>query len=358
MSEKEIQGSGVGLPGAEKDVSDFAAPKVGDQKKKNKKETPKGKYKRSGHLSDQMLKYESTRKHSTQISLFDSLKPETIKDIEVSGIEITQIVEGIKLSPAETKIIDSLCKLLHVNSQHLNPKEKTYYSGNAELEIINYGGERTTAPKLAFTLYELTKEYKGGQSISGKDVENVANTLQALSKKQFLLKYRETAYKKGGGRIEKEIETYEKIIKLPVFKQREYSKENIEVSKKEETLIILHPIFRRQIDSKFILYPDDIISRTQISYGSHNISEVTIRLRDYLMRELTYKHFESEIYLHNLYDLVAEKWMREKRKKKVKESLDKAIDTVKIMGILEDYKIVDGSSGEPKVIFYLNKEWQ
>lgn len=37
----------------------------------------------------------------------------------------------------------------------------------------------TPAPKLAFTLYELTREYKGGETIGGKDVENVKTNAQS-----------------------------------------------------------------------------------------------------------------------------------------------------------------------------------
>ncbi len=344
-----------GLPGVGQKVQHFSISKGIEE---TIPEPKRGKYKRSGHLADQMLKYNSSRKKTTQPSLFDVLKPETLKDIEVSGVEESMVVEGIKLSPSETKVIDSLCKLLHNSSQNLDPKEADYYTGNAGAELMEYGGEKTPAPKMAFTLYELTKEYKGGERVAGKDLDNVSNTLQGLSNKQFLLRYKETTFKKGGGRIEKEIEAFEKIINLPKFKRREYSKEGIETSKTEETLIVLHPIFRRQIDSKFILYPDDIISRTQIAYGSHNISDITIRLRDYLMRELTYKHYETDIYLHNLYDLVAEKWMRESRKTKVKKYLEKAIETVKIMGLLEDSKIVRGKTGEEKMVFYLNKSWE
>lgn len=357
MSKEKKEDIEKGLPGVGKKITNYSISRIAKDEVISEP-VKSTKFKRSGHLADQMLKYTSSRKKNRQPSLFDVLKPETLKEIEVSGVEESMVVEGIKLSPSETKIIDSLCKLLHNSSQNLDPKEVDYYTGNADAQLMDYGGEKTPAPKVAFTLYELTKEYKGGESISGKDVDNVTNTLQVLANKQFLLRYKETTFKKGGGRIEKEIETYEKIINLPKFKQREYSKEGLELSKTEETLIVLHPIFRRQIDSKFILYPEDIISRTQIAYGSHNISDITIRLRDYLMRELTYKHYETDIYLHNLYDLVAEKWMRESRKAKVKKYLEKAIETVMTIGLLKEFKVVKGKTGEDKIIFFLNKDWE
>jgi len=317
----------------------------------------KGKFRRSGHLTDQILKYNYPK--DRQPSLFDSLQSETLKDIEVAGVEVTQVVEGIKLSPSETKVIDCLCKLLHEKSQTSDAKKEDYYSGNMGYELVEYGGDKNTpAPKLAFTLYELTREYKGGETIGGKDVENVKQILTELDSKRFLLSYVETTRKKDGGRIERKIEDFRKLIHIVKISQTEYSKEDIELSKKEETVILLNPIFRRQIDSKFILYPNDINKRTIIAYGSHNVSDITLRLRDYLLRLHSSPKMSREITLDRLYYLVAEKWMRESRKKKVKEYTEKALETVKAMGLLLSYEIKTASTGEPKIVFTLNKDWE
>lgn len=317
----------------------------------------KGKFRRSGHLTDQILKYNYPK--DRQPSLFDILQSETLKDIEVAGVEVTQIVEGIKLSPSETKVIDCLCKLLHETSQTSDAKKEDYYSGNIGYELVEYGGDKNTpAPKLAFTLYELTKEYKGGEYVAGKDIENVKHILTELDSKRFLLSYVETTRKKDGGRIERKIEDFRKLIHIVKISHTEYNKEDIELSKKEETVILLNPIFRRQIDSKFILYPNDINKRTIIAYGSHNVSDITLRLRDYLIRELSSRRYQPEINLDKLYYLLAEKWMRESRKKKVKEYTEKALETVKALGLLLSYEIKTASTGEPKIVFTLNKDWE
>ena len=318
-----------------------------------------GKFKRSGHLTDQLLKYDYPKDKNRQLNIFDALLDGTKKDIEVAGVEVTEIVEGIKLSPSETKIIDCLCRLLHERSQTAEPKKEDFYAGNVGYELVEYGGDKTTpAPKLAFTLYELSKEYKGGEYVSGKDIENVKQVLTELDSKRFLLSYVETTRKKDGGRIERKIEDFRKLIHILKLSETEFNKEDIEQSKTEETIVLLNPIFRRQIDSKFILYPNDITRRTIIAYGSHNLSEIALRLRDYLMRELSSKHYEPEINLDKLYYLLAEKWMRESRKKKVKEYTDKALETVRALGLLSSYKINPGATGEPKVIFTLNKDWE
>lgn len=328
------------------------------EKQVKKVEAKKGKFKRSGHLTDQMLKYSYPRLPS----LFDSLQDGSKNEIKRAGVEIKQIVEGIKLSPSETKIIDCLSKLLHNKSQIKDATKNDYYSGNEDFDLIPYGGEQgdknTPAPKLSFTLYELALEYKGGDHVSGKDIENVKSILHDLDNRKFLLSYVETARKKDGGRRERKMEGFKKLIEIVKISQTDFNNEGIETSKKEDVLISLSPIFRRQIDSKYILYPEDINRRTIIAYGSHDVSSISLRLRDYLMRELSSKHYTPEITLDKLFYMLSEKWMREGRKKKVKEYTDKAIETVTALGLLSSYEIVTGASGEPKIIFTINKKWE
>ncbi len=50
--------------------------------------------------------------------------------------------------------------------------------------------------------------------------------------------------------------------------------------------------------------------------------------------------------------------MKESRKKKVKEYTDKAIETVIALGLLLSYEVKTSSTGEPKMIFKLNKDWE
>jgi hypothetical protein len=50
--------------------------------------------------------------------------------------------------------------------------------------------------------------------------------------------------------------------------------------------------------------------------------------------------------------------MKESRKKMVKDYTDRAIETVKALGLLLSYEIKKASTGEPKVVFTLNKDWE
>ena len=341
-----------GLPGLDTGQGFTALPtEIGS------KEEHKGKFKVSGHLTDQKLKYTYPKDNNAQLSIWDSLNENTKNQINKAQVERTEIVEGIRLSPSEQKVIDSLCKLLHERSQTFKPDKEDYYAGNAGYELIEYGGDKTPAPKLAFSLYELTKEYKGGEAISGKDVENVKQILTELNSRQFLIRYTETIKGKKGEWIKKEYEAFRRLIDVDKATLSS-GVGDIEHYKKTETVILLNPIFKRQINSKFILYPNDILKRTIIAYGSHNLSIVVLKLRDYLIRELSSKHYEPEIRLDKLYWMVHEQWMKESRKKKVREYTDKALETCKTLGLLLSFKVKTSSTGEPKIIFKLNKDWE
>ncbi|MCD8423540.1 hypothetical protein [Tenacibaculum finnmarkense] len=318
----------------------------------------KGNFKRSGHITDQFLKYNYPKDKKPM--LFNSLKPELKKRIETKGIEHSEIIEGIKLTPAETKVIDTLCKLLHHNSQTLKPNNKDYYTGNVtDIKRVNYGDSIAIVPQLTVTLYDLTKEYKAGARVSGKDLENVSKILLNISKKNFLIKYKEEINKKDGTKTVIEIEDYKPILNLPNFKITEYSKEGIITSKTESTLIELNPIFIRQIDTKFIVYPEDINKRTLIAYGNNNCSEATFTLREYLAKYLALKNYNPEIMIDRLYYLLAEKYMKSSRKSKVKQLTEKALDTMIKLGLLESFKIETAkTTGEPKIIFKINKNFE
>lgn len=317
-------------------------------------------FRKSGHLTDQQLKYTYPKDQSGQLTLWDSVEfTHTKNAIEKEGVSKQTLVYGIKLSPSETKVVDCLCRLLDEKSQTLEPSKEDYYTGNKQVELVQYSNrEDTPAPKLAFTLYQLAKEYKGGETINGKDLINVRQILNELDEKKFLISYIETSKTKGGGRVETKIEDFKKLIHIINITQTEFSKENIELNKREETVVALNPIFREQIDSKFILYPTDINKRTIIAYGSHNISDITLRLRDYLLREKASKHYKPQIYIERFYYMLAEKWMKESRKKKVQQYTEKALETVIKLGIIDNYEITEGATGEALITFNINKEWE
>ena len=76
------------------------------------------KYRQSGHLVDEKLKYSCHEE--TQLTIFDRLSPSIVQKIEKSKIEVK--AEGIKLTPPENKLIHALNVILHDKSQNTNIK--------------------------------------------------------------------------------------------------------------------------------------------------------------------------------------------------------------------------------------------
>lgn len=350
----------------QQEVEKINLPELTERKVSNKDSTlglksipKKPRFKRSGHLTDQILKYKDPQENSQQLSIFDTLMPETKEKIRDAKVEQSHLVEGIRLSPAEHKLIDCVNKILHDKSQHIDEKEKNYYTGNLEPEIVNYGNIEALAPRLSFTLYQLTKEYKGGQQITGKDVENVKELLRALAFKKFLITYKRVIHNPEGGRKEQKIETYASLLQIIYLEETHIDKNENITDQKKETIVLLNPIFKDQIDSKYISYPTDINRRTIIAYGSHNLSESAIRLRDYLLRELSSKRYTPEIGLDKLpFVLGFDKWIKEGRKAKIKAYTEKAIECVINLELVEKVDYQTDSKGGKKIIFSLNKEWE
>ncbi len=320
-------------------------------------------YRKAGHLADQQLKCFYPK--SNQLSIFESLSAPTKGRIETRNIEKDMIVQGIQLSATETKIVDTLCKMLHEKSDNITaPTKENYYTGQKSADVdfayTEQGKEqieKTPAPRLFFTAYEFAKEYTAKQNPSGKDIENTRKLLINLSEKSFLMIYKETHWRKDGSRVEKEIELFERLISVPVLRETEYTSNNRESAKNETTGIFLHPIFQRQIDSKFLIYPSDITRRTQIANRSNRIAKATLILRDYLVREISYNRFVCEMNVDKLLFMVSGKEINNRNRKRADKQLQKAIQVCKDLNLLLKAEIDSNIHEKPKYIFHLNGSW-
>ena len=105
---KKIEGF---LPGLGEEALPFIPTKKHEEDKSRV-----GKFKRSGHLTDQILKYNYPKDNSKQTSIFDSLMESTKKEIKNYPVKITEIAEGIKLAYVNYYIIkaklQSLLKII------------------------------------------------------------------------------------------------------------------------------------------------------------------------------------------------------------------------------------------------------
>lgn len=328
----------------------------------------KQKYRQSGHFVDQKLKY-SMRKH--QPSLFDTLMPQTQQKIEESCLEVT--AEGIKLTYAENKLVHALNLLLHEKSQHTDPKIDNFYAGNVPSELADYGvpNNKAKAPVIKFKPVELYKAFAGSNDYSGADIKFIIGTLHQLAEKKVLIKYDRVKKIKDGNKYKNltdRIEDFQSLIKIILFipdlsdeeKAALDGGDNSIRETKGEIIIGLNPIFRDQIDTKFIEYPEDTNRRLVIAAGGHKKVTASMQtLMDWMLREISAGRYKTEINEERMpYILGLENLIKQKRKKIVAERINKDIQAIINMGIILKAEQVQNSTGGLKWVFRLNKDYE
>jgi hypothetical protein len=133
--------------------------------------------------------------------------------------------------------------------------------------------------------------------------------------------------------------------------------EGKQTNKGETIVVVLSPIYREQIESKYILQPLDIIQQLTLANGSPNIPLATYNLKEYLFRELSSKHYECKITARKLYETLEPKLMQVPRLQQAKENTTRAIETMTSLGLLERHEIGTSKVGEAMFTFYLNKNF-
>ena len=322
------------------------------------------KFRQSGHLTDQALKYTEPRK--SQPNLFDLISPETKGKLESPEIEIK--AEGIRLSPSEDKMLKALSKLMEekniirdINTDHSN--------NNGTYQVTTYGGngQMAKAPILKISPSELYKAYLDKDDYSGEEIKHIKKVLHDFSQKKFLIIY-DRKRVENGKKLTDRIEDCQNLIKIMSYieglSESELEKLNsgdVDIREKRGELIIcLNPIFVDQINTKYIEYPTDINKRTSIAAGGHYcVSESMIVLRDYMLREMSAKRYSVQINDERLpYILHLEKYISRRKKKIVTERIEGAIKAVKNMGIILDVQQSIGANGQVKHTFLLNEDFE
>lgn len=326
------------------------------------------KYRQSGHLVDEKLKYTMPPAPQT---LFDALTPEVKQKIEESKIEVK--VEGIKLTPPQNKLVHALNFLLHEKSfNNRDTKGDGFYEGNLPSEIVPYGPEsKSKAAVLKFRPSELYKAYIGHDEYSGHDIHFINNELLQLEGRRMLIKYdriKKVTKNKKTEILTDRIEDFQSLIKIISFipDLTDEEKELLDKGdrsireKKGEIVIALNPIFTDQIDTKFIEFPADTNRRLVIAAGGHNkVTASMTTLMEWMLREISNKRYKAEINEDKLpYILGLEKYVKQNRKKLLSERIEKDIDAIKNMGIILRSETVPNSVGAHKWVFHLNKDYE
>lgn len=331
------------------------------------KPTKQLKYRQSGHLVDEKLKYSPPNQ---EINLFDRISPETKQKIEESKVEIR--AEGIKLTPPENKLLHALNRILHEKSHNTcNPQAEEFYSGNAPGELVPYGPTQTHAPVLKFKPSELYRAYVGHDDYSGHDIQYINGVLYKLEEKRVLIKYdRVKKIKTKSNKIETKtdrIEDFQSLIHIKSFipdlsdeekKKLDRGDSSIR-ERKGELVVVLNPIFTDQIDTKFIEFPVDTNRRLVIAAKGHrNVTASMITLMEWMLREKSSKRYTAEINEEKLpYILGLENYVKQSRKKKLRERITKDIEAITGMGIILRSEKVPNAIGGFKWIFHINKDY-
>lgn len=312
----------------------------------------KAKFKTSGHYIDQKLKHNFENEKKGQLNLFEIISPKIR-----SQITNEVIVEGIRISVAEDKLLNSILKLLHFKSNH---------KGNMPSEKLLYGGQLTEYPVLKVTPSELYKEFTNRNDYSGKDIQNIKEIFKDLQERKFLIIYKRHRKNEKGIKVIDRIEEYQPLIKVMNYYEEltEHEDSILDAkgsigSDRGEIILMLNPIFVDQIDTKFIDYPTDINKLTSIAAGGpKKVTESITLLRDYLIREISSKRKKTIIDVEKLHYIIGlEKYIKQKRKKLINERTSEAIEAITNLGIISKTEYIKGSKDQEQIIFYLNSDF-
>jgi len=323
----------------------------------------------SGHFVDQKLKYNDPIKNKNQPSLFDSLSPELEGVVEKSGIKY----EGIRPTQAEDRLINAIFRLLHEKSENKNVDSAQFYKGNYhdDQSLVEFGKEKVKPAMLRIIPAELYKAYLDSDNYSGRDIADITTTLNTLANKKYLITYERTRRVKSGKTTEERIDRVMEAQSL--FRILHYVKDMTQeevnrldngdrkvAQEKGELIIALNPILTDQINSKYIEYPQNINKRTIIASGGHpnDVTKAIITLRDWALRELSSKHYSFEINAERLpYMLKLDNYVKQGRKKLIKETIEKAIQACKSLNLILEVKEAKGAGGQTKYVFDLNRDF-
>lgn len=332
-----------------------------DKKTLDELQGKKPKFKQSGHYIDQKLKHSYDSEVKNQPAVIDKISAQL-----KSRIPDKIMVEGIKISQAEDKLMNAILKLLQ-------DKSSSDLLGNLPAQKSLYGGESRDYPMLRFTPAELYREYTGGY-YSGRDVEIIKETLVKLEARSFLIVYERHREVRSGLRTETvidRVEDYQPLVKIKTFFEGLTKEEHDKISKgdkemrekKAEIIIQLNPIFIDQIDSKFIEYPTDINRITSIAAGGANkVTESICALRDYFLRSISNNKSKNITYTSINYDkmpyiLGLDKYIKEGRRSLINVRIKQAIEAALNIGVITEYKEVIGAENQKKFDFTLNLDF-
>lgn len=322
----------------------------------------------SGQFMDQKLVPKYPQPY--QQNLLDLISNDDIKGkIERHGIT----ERGINLTPGEDRLMNSLLVLLKDNSENKNADVPEFYTGNGiDVKMVAWAkDDKIAVPTIEITRGDLYKAYVGDSNYSGKDIKNINKALEALCVNRHYIRY-DRARVHGTGKNKKKlttvVEMFDPLIELENVTKDLTDEELIKFNdgdkgvreNKSKLAIRLHPVVIDQIANKYVYFPQDISQRTAIAAGHPNsVTTALIKLRDYLLRELSNKRWKCQINKETLiYQLHLTKYKEEGRRAPLEKRINQAIDVCTEMEIIVSHELKKGADGQDKYVFTLNKDFR
>lgn len=315
----------------------------------------KNKFKFAGHIADMQLYF----RKPGQLSLFDSIQNVELKN-EIKKITKEEtIIEGIKLSVVEDRLLNAIFKIVDRQIQN---------------NALAYEGDAPVLDVPLYTLYEAYELQKIKKArypdYSGGDIDTVKNALFSLEGRRFLIRYVRREIDKKGENTNTIIERYEALIQVAKIYTDLSDKEvnqhlidDITNDRKGRIKIGLNPILLDQIDTKCILLPKNINTAIIIANdGKKRVSDCVPVFIKYLLRQLPIsKKRKDEFFEINYSHLVAqlglEKELSEGRKQRIENRIEEAIKIARNMNILLEVKEKTGAEEQRKFCFRLNYDY-
>ena len=250
---------------------------------------------------------------------------------------------GIKLTSHEDRMTHVLMILYKKKTRDNNKNSEV------TTRTVKYGSKNPQdciTVTILCTEKELLNEFYGKKKPSGSDIKHLRDVLQQLAQKKFHIQYTKVISKKGEKSFVDETEPLIKIHSIVDAKN----------TKRTKTYKIgLHPIFTDQIDTKYVLFTECIHERT-VEASERIVTDSTIRLRDYLLSEMSAGRYKSTIGEQKLIDrLYLQKYLLIRRKNKALDQILKSIKTCIKLGIISKVEVSNGVENPKNYVFHLQK---
>lgn len=253
------------------------------------------------------------------------------------------------LTPRQMKILLCIAKI--VSDDVTDEKYKPFETLNIKIYVDRSCFTSSNWPAINISLSYMARMLNGERRIGGKDVEKLREQLENLEKIKFV-----TEYSNGKRTVRVEERLFGITKQISVLNNGE--------TKWVYCGMYVNPIFVYELNDKFAQVPHDIFTRFNYAESNNRMFYVLffllIEKRGHVM-----KHSDDCAYAEtkrSILSRVGENYYRNingggQRKKRLQTDMDKAVNSLKTIGLITDYREETNNAGETKCVFLLNPDF-